>query len=180
MADLRIDNGVILTLDPERRIIKDGSIVIDKDRITDVGKTKEMKGKYKATRVIDAKRKLLIPGLVNMHIHFYHHMHKGLAPEALPIWQWSKYVHGHFASLIESEHEIYGALAVLLETLRSGTTCFLEAGSYHPYELMDAIGRIGVKGWMGKRVFDQGTLGPAKHMETTEGCLSFYEKFMHQ
>ena len=180
MADIRIDNGVILTLDPERRIIKEGSVVIDKDRILDVGKTQEIKDKYEAKRVIDATHKLIIPGLVNAHIHFYHHIHKGLAPEILSRWDWTNFVHGHFVTTMESEHEIYAGLAVLLETVKNGATCFLEAGSYHEHEVMEEIGKIGMRGWMGKRVFDQAVLGYNMFLQSTEECLTANEKFLQK
>ena len=180
MATIRIDNGVILTLDPERRIIEAGSVVIEKDRILDVGKTQEIKGKYAADRVIDASRKLIIPGLINAHIHFYHHMHRGLTPEDLPSGQADHFNHEHFATIMESEHEIYGGHAILLEMLKHGTTTFFEAGSYHQDEVMDEIGKIGMRGWMGKRVFDVPILGHKWLMLSTEDCLSANEKFLQK
>ena len=178
MADIRIDNGVIITVDPERRIIQSGSVVIEKDRILDVGKTRELKEKYSANRVIDASYKLVIPGFVNAHIHFYHHIHRALCPEILPGDLASNFYQGHFASLMGVEHEIYGGFAALLETLKSGTTCFLEAGSFHPHEVMNEIGKIGLRGWMGKRVFDQVIMGHGAMVESTEQCLSANEKFL--
>jgi hypothetical protein len=41
-------------------------------------------------------------------------------------------VHGKVATILTAEDEIYGGLVVLLETLKAGTTTFLEAGSYNP------------------------------------------------
>jgi len=179
-VDTRIDSGVILTVDPERRIIENGSVVIDKDRILDLGKTKEIKDKYVANRVLNATNKLIIPGLINAHIHFCHHNHKGLCPEIFPSELWSNFVHKNFSTLLTSEHGIYGGLAVLLETLKSGCTCFLEAGSYHEYEVMEEIGRIGMRGWMGKRVYDQVTTRHPINIMSTEECLSANEKFLQK
>ena len=180
MADIRIDNGVIITVDPERRIIENGSVVIEKDRILDVGKTRELKGKYSADRVIDANHKLVTPGLVNSHIHFYHHMHKGLAPEILSGSPWSNFVHGHFAPLMTPEHEVWGGHATLLEALKHGSTTFLEAGSYNEYDVMDEIHKIGMRGWMGKRVYDLVSIGHNWLIQSTEECLEANEKFMQK
>ena len=74
-ADIIIRNATIITVDQERRVIRDGAIAIEKDRIKDVGKSDELTDTYKATKVINGLDKLVIPGLVNSHIHFYHHMH---------------------------------------------------------------------------------------------------------
>ena len=39
MADIRIDNGVVVTMDAGRRVIERGSVAIEKDRIVAVGPT---------------------------------------------------------------------------------------------------------------------------------------------
>ena len=43
MADLMMINGTVLTLDASRRMIKDGAVVIEKERIVDVGKTPSLR-----------------------------------------------------------------------------------------------------------------------------------------
>jgi 5-methylthioadenosine/S-adenosylhomocysteine deaminase len=68
--DILITDGVILTLDPQRRIIPDGAVAIKGTDIVEVGKTEELKSKYpNPKRAIDAKNKLVMPGLLNTHIH---------------------------------------------------------------------------------------------------------------
>ena len=50
---LKIDNArFIVTMDPQRRIIADGSVVITGSRITQVGKSTELAGVF-ADSVID-------------------------------------------------------------------------------------------------------------------------------
>ena len=61
MIDLRIDNGVVITVDGARRVIPDGSVAIDKDRIVAVGPTKKLAAAWPARRTIDAVRKAVIP-----------------------------------------------------------------------------------------------------------------------
>ncbi len=80
-VDLMVRNATILTVDPDRRVILDSTVVIDKDRIRDIGKTEALDGKYEALKFIDASEKLVMPGLINTHIHFYHHMHKGVGAD---------------------------------------------------------------------------------------------------
>ncbi|MEE9144989.1 MAG: hypothetical protein V3U06_09515, partial [Candidatus Binatia bacterium] len=66
---LKIDNAsFILTLDGQRRIIKEGSIVIVGQKITQVGKAKDLT-KAQADRVIDARNMLVTPGFFNGHMH---------------------------------------------------------------------------------------------------------------
>jgi 5-methylthioadenosine/S-adenosylhomocysteine deaminase len=64
MIDYLIKNTLIVTLDKQRRIIKDGTIAIEGDKIVDVGKTEELSKMHSAQTVIDAKDKIVGPGLV--------------------------------------------------------------------------------------------------------------------
>ena len=125
-----------------------------------------------AKTILDCRRKLIMPGFVNSHLHFYHTMHRGLAPEDLGGWLWSDYVHRKVATVLTAEDEIYGGLTVLLETLKAGTTTFLEAGSYNPRAVIEAVSRIGMRGLMGRRSFDQAIMGHGMLMEDTDTCLA--------
>ena len=180
-VDLMIRNATILTVDPERRVILDGALVVVKDRIRDIGKTDDLTRKYKASKVIDATDKLVMPGLINTHIHFYHHMHKGLSPECLDGWGWSNWVHGKIATILNAEDEVFGGLAVLIETLRSGTTTVLEAGSYNPDAVIEGVARIGMRMIIGRRVFDklpQAASGQKALVQDTDTCLRLNESFV--
>ena len=98
-ADYLICGGTVITVDEERRIIRDGAVAIRGDRIAAVGKAEELNQEFTAGRVIDAKGKLIMPGFVNSHMHFYHTMHRGLAPENLGGLPWSDYVHRYIATV---------------------------------------------------------------------------------
>ena len=66
---LKIDRArYVVTLDPQRRIIADGSILIERGRISRVGKAAELAGAT-ADRVIDARHFVVTPGFVNGHMH---------------------------------------------------------------------------------------------------------------
>ena len=70
--ELLIDNGTVVTIDKDRRVIRHGAVAIKKNKIKEVGKARLLKAKYSAKRVYDAKNKLITPGLINSHLHFYH------------------------------------------------------------------------------------------------------------
>ena len=57
----------IVTMDLDRRIIKNGSIYIEKPKIVSIGKNEDVS--FRADKVIDAKGKIVIPGLINTHHH---------------------------------------------------------------------------------------------------------------
>lgn len=179
-ADYLLSGGTVVTVDPKRRVIRDGAVAIAGSRIVAVGKREELESTVAAKRVIDCKERLIMPGLVNSHVHFYHTMHRGLTPERLRSWDWSNFVHGKIATVLTQEDEIVGGLTVLLEMLKSGTTTFLEAGSYNPSAVMEAISRIGMRGLMGRRSFDKAILGHGMLMDDTQTCLSCNRRFLEQ
>lgn len=69
MADLLILNGIIVTMDKNRKILKNGAVAIKEDRIIAVGKSEDLKNKYSTETTIDARHKLVLPGLINLHSH---------------------------------------------------------------------------------------------------------------
>ena len=81
---LKIDRArYVLTVDPQRRIIRDGSIVIERGRIVRVGKADEL-ADASADRVIDAREFVVTPGFVNGHMHIsYAHPVRGIFPDDL-------------------------------------------------------------------------------------------------
>src|SRR5881397_3324873 len=81
---LKIDNArYVLTVDRERRIIRDGSILIEGGRVSRVGKATTLAG-ARADRVIDARHLVVTPGFVNGHMHIsYAHEVRGIFPDNL-------------------------------------------------------------------------------------------------
>lgn len=124
---LKIDNArFILTLDGQRRIIKEGSIVIEGQKITQVGKAKDLT-KAQADRVIDARNMLVTPGFFNGHMHIsYAHAVRGIFPDDVKDRLLTVF---HLQSVMTEEEEYYTSLLAIVELLKNGTTCFLDPGS---------------------------------------------------
>src|SRR5712691_696686 len=124
-VDVILSGGSFVTMDSTRRIIRDGALAIQGDRIAAVGKRGDVLGQYKAPRVIDAGRHVVFPGFVNPHIHFYHHMHRGMSPDNLDGNQWSNFVHERVAPILTVEDEVWASYLVLIEIMKTGSTTFL-------------------------------------------------------
>ncbi len=78
MADIIINHGVFITIDSERRIITDGAISIEADRIIDIGSSNEIMARHQAPTIIEANRKAVMPGFVDAHAHAGHGIIKTL------------------------------------------------------------------------------------------------------
>ena len=150
---LRIDNArYVLTLDRERRIIRDGSILVEDGRIRRVGKAADLAG-ARADRVIDARRLLVTPGFMNGHMHIsYAHPVRGIFPDemASPL----NHVFNLQAAMTEEE-EYHASLLGIVELLKSGTVCFVDPGSTKfPDACLQAYEDSGIRVIMGECVTD--------------------------
>lgn len=70
MADMLITGGIVVTMDPDRRVIEDGAVLIEGDRIRAVGPAADFAGTD--ARIVEAARKLVMPGFVDAHAHAGH------------------------------------------------------------------------------------------------------------
>jgi 5-methylthioadenosine/S-adenosylhomocysteine deaminase len=76
-VDILVQNGLIVTIDERQPVIEDGAVAINAGRIVAVGPTAEVTGQYRAKKVLDARRKAVMPGFVDTHHHFLQNFHKG-------------------------------------------------------------------------------------------------------
>ena len=128
-GSLKIDGAsFVVTVDPGRRVIQNGSVVVQNQRITHVGKADELRD-VPAERVIDAAGGVLTPAFVNGHMHIsYAHAVRGLFPDdfvgrerLLEVFR--------LQSAMTEEEEYWTSLLGVIELLRSGTVSFVDPGS---------------------------------------------------
>jgi cytosine/adenosine deaminase-related metal-dependent hydrolase len=121
MADILITNGTVITMDPERRVLERGAVAIQGDRIVAVGDSDTLARSHPAPRVIDASRKVVMPGLIDGHAHAGHGLVKTLGGGRGDLW----YQACERIYTVGSTEEYWRAEALLsaLERLKCGTTC---------------------------------------------------------
>jgi 5-methylthioadenosine/S-adenosylhomocysteine deaminase len=120
VADLLISGGTVITMDPERRVLENAAVVVAGDRIVAVGPAEELLPKYRAKRIIDAKRKVVMPGLIDGHGHAGHGLLKSLGMDMTGEWY-------RACEIIYAEGSTEGfwradALLTALERLKFGVT----------------------------------------------------------
>ncbi len=72
--------GVVVTDFGNPGVLTNGAVVWQGERILEIGDADEMTKKYPAARTLDARGGLILPGLVNLHHHFYSSLARGLDP----------------------------------------------------------------------------------------------------
>jgi 5-methylthioadenosine/S-adenosylhomocysteine deaminase len=97
-----IKHAVVCTNDPAVGVIWDGAVLVDGPRIVDVGKTDDLVHKHGvADRQIDGKWKLVMPGLIDTHMHLDAAYLRGLIP---PKWMgWLKEYFDWYFDILDEE-----------------------------------------------------------------------------
>ncbi|MGG0717999.1 amidohydrolase [Robertmurraya massiliosenegalensis] len=123
-VDLLITHAYLLTMEgPGVGFIEDGAVAIKDDLIADVGSTDELLSRFQAERIIDAKGKVVMPGLIDSHIHTGLSIIRGVAQDMNNWMQkglWPFYKH------VTVDDAIKGSLVNIIEGVKSGTTTFCD------------------------------------------------------
>jgi len=164
---LKIDHArYVLTLDPQRRIIQDGALLIEGGRLIRVGKAAEL-ATASADRVIDARHMVVTPGFVNGHMHIsYAHAVRGIFPDDLgsPLPQVFK-----LQMAMTEEEEYHTTLLGLVELVRNGTVCFVDPGSTkYPDACLQAYEDAGLRVILGECVTDRDAPFPLPRYAASE------------
>jgi 5-methylthioadenosine/S-adenosylhomocysteine deaminase len=165
----------LVTVDAGRRIISDGAIAIDGDRIAAVGKAADIAATA-ADTVIDGRGKLALPGIFDTHVHNAQQLGRGCGDEAYSgperLFRRLWVVEAH----MDRGDALCAARLAQLEMLHAGTTCFADPGSYFAAETAQAVGESGMRGIIARTVFDMGqtVMGnlPQGFFEPTEEALA--------
>ena len=129
MTDILVKNGFVLTMRGKGvGMIEAGAVAVEGREIVAVGKTHELEKKYGgADRVFDAKRKAVLPGFVDAHVHTSMSLLRGEGQD-VPEIEWMLKTMAPFGRHTKPEHRIKGTALGVLEALKAGTTCFGEIG----------------------------------------------------
>ena len=138
-----IQGGIILRVSSKE--IKEGYILIEDERIKEVGEGKYREKDYKIK--IDAKNSIIMPGLINTHTHIPMTFLRGVADD-LPLEKWLKeYIWPIESKLLSKDFVYYSSLFGIAEMLLSGTTSFCDM-YFFCEEIARACEDAGIRGFI--------------------------------
>lgn len=136
-----IKNADILTMDDDFSILKNQVICIEEDKIVYIGEDEPFF--FLPNRIINAKNKIVMPGLINSHTHCAMTLMRNRSND-LPLERWLQ--EGIFP--IEANltyRDVYcGAMLGIAEMIKSGTTAYLDMYYIHEASL-EAIANTGIR-----------------------------------
>ena len=148
-----ITDATVVTLDAQRRIIADGALALRGDRIIALGKSRELRQQFATAQVIDGHRFVITPGFVDAHIHITGDpLTRGYIPDDIDAGfedKLARWVIPRFVAQTPEDERLSAQLAAV-QMLRSGTTCFLEAGTIrHLDAVVDGLVSSGIRARVG-------------------------------
>lgn len=149
----------IATVDSRDTVIKDGTVLVEDDRILDLGPAAELAARHPdlvVDETVDGRRLGMAPGFVDTHVHLSETLSRAVFPDVLGtrawVFHWAKPFYAH----VSAEDEALGALLGTMEMLHCGTTCFLDMGAqWDPAVVASAVERTGIRGVTGRHAADR-------------------------
>jgi 5-methylthioadenosine/S-adenosylhomocysteine deaminase len=143
---------MVVTVDPESRIFRNGSIYVEDNIIKEVGPADEV-GEKEGAEVVDASGKVVIPGFVSCHNHLYSSVVRSIPFSGFDNVDFSfvAWMERFWFPMLEdrvTQKQMYvGTLANLIEHIRSGitTTTDTAEGSYALPGALEAVDRAAME-----------------------------------
>ena len=174
-ADLLVTGATIVTMDADRRVIEGGVLAVRGDSIVAIGEqviTVFPKG-MTAEKTIDARGKIVMPGLINGHTHIPMTLMRGLKDDVtLDDWL-RKYIFPAEARNVSEDYVRWGSRLALAEMIRSGTTTFADMYYFEDAEAEETKS-AGLRGFLGETWIDF----PAPDNKNEAEMAAYTEKFL--
>lgn len=125
----RFENGIVVTLGENNRVLWNAAVVTEGELVSAVGDAAEMKRLYPDAEAVDCSGKIILPGFICAHHHFYSTMARGMSIPGEPA--------GNFVQILErlwwkvdrailDEDILLSAQLPLIECIRNGTTAIID------------------------------------------------------
>ncbi|KAI4336545.1 hypothetical protein L6164_015060 [Bauhinia variegata] len=171
-------NGFIVTMDEQSRVYRDGAIVIARDQIVAIGQSSAILRQFafapsllSENQIIDLHGQILLPGFINTHVHTSQQLARGIADD-VDLMTW---LHGRiwpYESNMTEEDSYISTLLCGIELIRSGVTCFAEAGGQHVSGMARAVELLGLRACLTQSTMDYGDGLPSSWAaRTTADCI---------
>ncbi len=159
-----ITNANVITWESENRVLENHAILIEGDRIKEIGTTKALTAKHPKAKTLDARGQYVMPGSICAHTHFYSAFARGMAipgpapkdfPEILQRLWWP------LDRSLDAEAVRFSALVSLVDAIKHGTTTLIDHhaspnaidGSLDV--IADAVDKSGLRGVLCYEVTDR-------------------------
>lgn len=151
-VDLRIDARWIVPVEPTG-VLHDHALIVDAGRIAALLPANDAKREFAPRATVSLPRHVLIPGLVNSHVHTAMTLLRGIADD-VPLKTWLEdRIWPREARFVSSDFVHDGTLLGAAEMLRGGITCCNDM-YFYPAAAARAYEEAGMRAMLGVPILD--------------------------
>jgi 5-methylthioadenosine/S-adenosylhomocysteine deaminase len=168
-----IRNAIIITMDPQRRVLVNHVLVVEGDRIaalTPVADWVPLPG----DEIVDGRGRYVLPGLVNSHVHTVQHLARGLSDD-VDILTWLHQRIWPYESNLAEEDSYISTLLFGIEQISNGTTTVADAGVQHAGGTVRAVTELGLRASLCHSIMDEGDGLPPNWRLNAADCMALQE-----
>lgn len=126
---IRFENGTVVTLGKDNRVLTGHTVVTEGEQVAGIGRADTMQARFPRAETVDCSGKVILPGFLCTHHHFYSTMARGMAPPGEPASNFVEILERLWWKLDKalSEEDItLSAQVPLAECIRNGTTTIID------------------------------------------------------
>ena len=166
MSQIYLKNAHVVTMDEQEHVYPHGGVLIELDRIVAVGSIPVDLISPDA-QVIDCSGKILLPGLINSHVHTSQQLGRGLGDD-VDLLTWLHERTFPYESSLTPEDSYVSTLLTCAEQIRAGVTTFAEPGGQFVRSMARAVTQAGLRAKLAKSSMDCGEGLPKVWQRTTQ------------
>jgi len=172
-VSLIIKNGTILTMNEDHKIIEDGVVIIDKNKIIAIG-DKEILKEYSATLTLDAQDGIVMPGMINTHTHAAMTIFRSIGDDVGD--RLNRYLFPLESKLVTPTLVYDGTRHGAIEMLKGGVTTMVDM-YYFEDQAAKALKELGMRGIMGETIMAKQTPDAKKPYGGIDIAIKLTEKY---
>jgi putative selenium metabolism protein SsnA len=126
---MRFENGIVVTLGENNRVLWNASVVTDGEQVAALGTSAEMKQSYPEAEAVDCSGKIILPGFICAHHHFYSTMARGMSIPGVPAENFVEILERLWWKVdraLDDEDITLSAQLPLIDCIRNGTTTVID------------------------------------------------------
>ena len=126
---LLIGNGPVITRNPSQPYLQEGCVTVRENKIVEVGTSKELRGKYPDASFLDAQGRVIMPGLINTHMHCYSSFARGMDLKAQSPHEFNEILERLWWRLdktLTMEDVYYSAAVAMIDCIKNGATTIFD------------------------------------------------------
>jgi putative selenium metabolism protein SsnA len=164
----RFEKGIVVTLGANNRVMWNGSVVTEGETVVAVGASADMKKRFPNAESVDCSGKIVLPGFICTHHHFYSTMARGMAIPGEPASNFVQILERLWWKLdaaLSADDITLSAQIPLIECIRNGTTTVIDHHASPAFRdgsldlIENAVRQAGIRASLCYEVSDRNVMG---------------------